>query len=204
MKDSEPDHPLEEFEDLGLRNFDFKNLPDTPAGCVFLQLWPGSIDKQLQYLNRRIKVDNHKAPRSKRDVKLVTELEFMHFIAILILASCYEDRGRNLWQDKGYDSYTTCPNIKSLTKMSYNRFNDIKNVFVYAFSDMDKNTSNDPWFLVRELISDFGLNRKKNIAASISKTLDESMSAYKPRTTKTGNLPNISFVKRKPKPLGSS
>eukprot|EP00873_Tetraselmis_striata_P006958 jgi/Tetstr1/427222/TSEL_017410.t1 len=29
------------------------------------------------------------------------------------------------------------------------------------------------------------------------------MSAYQPRSTKTGGLPNISFIKRKPKPLGT-
>ena len=34
-------------------------------------------------------------------------------------------------------------------------------------------------------------------------TLDESMSAYRPQTRKTGNLPNISFILRKPEPLGT-
>jgi hypothetical protein len=29
------------------------------------------------------------------------------------------------------------------------------------------------------------------------------MSSFKPRTSKTGGLPNISFIKRKPKPLGT-
>ena len=29
------------------------------------------------------------------------------------------------------------------------------------------------------------------------------MSPWKPRTTATGGLPNISFIKRKPKPLGT-
>ena len=33
--------------------------------------------------------------------------------------------------------------------------------------------------------------------------LDESMSAWKPRADKLGGLPNISFVMRKPKPLGT-
>lgn len=34
------------------------------------------------------------------------------------------------------------------------------------------------------------------------KAMDESMCAYQPRTTSTGGLPNISFMKRKPEPLG--
>ena len=35
------------------------------------------------------------------------------------------------------------------------------------------------------------------------KTLDESMSAFRPQKTKTGNLPNISFILRKQKNLGT-
>jgi hypothetical protein len=34
------------------------------------------------------------------------------------------------------------------------------------------------------------------------KMADESMSVYRPCTTKLGGLPNISFVLRKPEPLG--
>jgi hypothetical protein len=33
--------------------------------------------------------------------------------------------------------------------------------------------------------------------------MDESMSAFRPRTTKTGNLPHLSYVMRKPEPLGT-
>jgi hypothetical protein len=40
------------------------------------------------------------------------------------------------------------------------------------------------------------------INASKVKVIDESMCAYRPRTTATGGLPNISFIKQKPEPLG--
>ena len=33
--------------------------------------------------------------------------------------------------------------------------------------------------------------------------LYESMSAYRPRTTKTGGMPILSFIKRKPEHLGT-
>lgn len=39
-------------------------------------------------------------------------------------------------------------------------------------------------------------------AANI-KVLDETMSAYRPRTTKSGTLPYLSFILRKPEPLGT-
>jgi len=40
------------------------------------------------------------------------------------------------------------------------------------------------------------------INASKVKVVDESMCAYRPRTTATGGLPNISFIKQKLEPLG--
>jgi len=53
------------------------------------------------------------------------------------------------------------------------------------------------------LIVEFNGNRKKNVAASFFKLLDESMSAWYPRKTKTGGLPNISFILGQPEPLGT-
>jgi hypothetical protein len=41
------------------------------------------------------------------------------------------------------------------------------------------------------------------ITSSLWDILDESMSSYRPRTTATGSLPNISFIFRKPEPLGT-
>jgi len=38
---------------------------------------------------------------------------------------------------------------------------------------------------------------------SSTRVLDEAMSAYRPRTTKTGGLEHLSFVKRKPEDLGT-
>ena len=37
----------------------------------------------------------------------------------------------------------------------------------------------------------------------MKKVLDESMSALVPRTTATGGLPTISYIRRKPEPLGT-
>ena len=59
------------------------------------------------------------------------------------------------------------------------------------------------WWKVAYLVDGFNTNRKSTVAASRIKTLDESMSAFCPQTRKTGNLPNISFILRKPEPLGT-
>jgi len=57
--------------------------------------------------------------------------------------------------------------------------------------------------MISRLIDDFNNNRKKGVAASVIKVLDELMSAWRPRKNKTGGLPNISFILRKPEPLGT-
>jgi hypothetical protein len=46
-------------------------------------------------------------------------------------------------------------------------------------------------------------HQKKHIITSEKRVLDESMSAFRPRTTKLGGLPNISYILRKPEPIGT-
>ena len=43
----------------------------------------------------------------------------------------------------------------------------------------------------------------KNIDAGFLKVGDESMSAIRFRTTAKGNLPHLSYILRKPEPLGT-
>ena len=47
------------------------------------------------------------------------------------------------------------------------------------------------------------MNRLNLVVASNHLTMDELMSAWRPRTTKTGGLPNITHIPRKPEPLGT-
>ena len=57
--------------------------------------------------------------------------------------------------------------------------------------------------MARGTVAAFNANRRATIRRPLVLTVDESMSAYRPRTTATGGLPNISYVARKPKPLGT-
>ena len=59
------------------------------------------------------------------------------------------------------------------------------------------------WWKFAEAINSFNENRSENIMTSSDRILDESMSAFRPRTSKTGGLPNISYILRKPEPLGT-
>ena len=49
----------------------------------------------------------------------------------------------------------------------------------------------------------FNENRRLNIIHSGILVIDESMSAWKPKTTKTCGLPNLSCIPRKPRPIGT-
>ena len=91
--------------------------------------------------------------------------------------------------------------------MFYHRFNDIRSKFHFAFFDVTKSEpslpSFDPWYHVSKFVGEFNKNRFAQVASSRIKVLDESMSAWRPRKDKTGGLPNISYIKRKPEPLGT-
>jgi hypothetical protein len=80
------------------------------------------------------------------------------------------------------------------------RFKQIKQLMPKAFVGNDES---DPWNPIKALIDGFNNARAQNIAASYCKVHDESMSSWKTRTTKLGGLPFLSFILRKPKPLGT-
>lgn len=61
----------------------------------------------------------------------------------------------------------------------------------------------DPWWKFGSAVEEFNELRKTLIHPSNHVCLDELMSAWCPKTSKLGGLPNISFIKRKPQPLGT-
>ena len=52
-------------------------------------------------------------------------------------------------------------------------------------------------------INDFNSHRKNLLKCSNHLCFDEMMSTWRPRTSKTGGLPNITYIIRKPEPLGT-
>ena len=86
--------------------------------------------------------------------------------------------------------------------MKEHRFVDIKRYIPFLFSDASKKES-DPWWQICTGIENYNSNRKKTVKASPIKVFDESMSAFRPRTSRFGNLPHLSSIDRKPEPLGT-
>jgi hypothetical protein len=60
----------------------------------------------------------------------------------------------------------------------------------------------DPWWESSSAVQEFNQQQRNLIKASNWKVEDESMSAWCPRKTKMGGPPNISYIIRKPEPLG--
>jgi len=122
-------------------------------------------------------------------------------------ASCGKG-GYKLWEKKHHRKERTMTEpinigIGGKNIMAEHRFKFLKSVYPYAFQDKDAERAGDPWHMVLLAVDGYNENRKRTVAASVTKVMDESMSAFKPQSTKTGGLPNISFVQRKPRPLGT-
>ena len=132
-------------------------------------------------------------------MKSVTPHEFWKFWGIVLAAVLYGVGGSQLWK-KNTIGLVQAPNMGRWMK-EY-RFKEIKSLVRYMYRDEDRRES-DPWWEFVQAVEDFNENRRKTVAASLWKVFDESMSAWCPQTTKTGGLPNISFVERKPEPLGT-
>jgi len=144
-------------------------------------------------------------------IKAVSANEFFVFLGIIIISGAVGKGGKSLFEkdsDRLKDGiYRLSPVIDLSPYMSMRWFEDIKSYFPQAFADFDKanprEANHDPWYKFSKFIAAFNYNRAKMIVASVIKLLDESMSAWCPRKDKTGGLPNIPFILRKPEPLGT-
>jgi len=155
-------------------------------------------------LNRWVEKSNAEAQERRKVMKEVNHREYHHFLAILLYGCGFDESGKDLWGVKtDYPSVYGSPDLKQYTKMSFDRFKAIKSIFHLCFTDPSTVDKSDPWWEIRSMVDMFNANRKAKVAASVYKVMDESMSSFRPQTSKTGNLPHLSFILRKPKPLGT-
>ncbi|CAB9527834.1 unknown protein [Seminavis robusta] len=223
VEDSEPDsEEMEDYDTIGLVGFDFTRFSEQkieetidtlayeyPFMKLLQYMWPGNPKEQVVLMNKAIDVENEDRKKKKRQlVKPVTEHEYWKFIGVLISAAAFRLGGHQLWEkESGRLHWTVTDPIdlgcKGQGIMPFYRFKDLKSMFPSAFQDMDAKEKKDPWSMVRGILNGYNDKRARVIAASIRKIMDESMSAYKPQTTKTGNIPHLSYIDRKPEPLGT-
>lgn len=166
----------------------------------------GNWKEQLQNLCKHI---DKMCREKKKSIARPSEYEWWAWWGIIFAACPAGKSGKFLFQNISKHGFKSLVLNRvdfghgpdGLNIMSWNRFKILREAMPFSF--YDHSGKDDPYHPIKLLIDGFNDNRKKNIASSIVIIIDESMSNLQPRTTKTSLLPNISFIFRKPKPLGS-
>ncbi|KAL3913371.1 MAG: hypothetical protein SGARI_000690, partial [Bacillariaceae sp.] len=206
VRDSIADNPVVDYQQHGVVGFDFaakfesskfqsEDSPgyDYPFLSLLQHLWPGNWRTHLLRLNTAIENDNS-TQSNKRKISIVSggkklfqsSKEPRRFAPVVDLSIDKEK----------YDERTGKAGKKI---MSWDRFKKLRERMYLAFYDDD---AADPWHPIKALVVEYNDNRKKLVAASVILVLDEAMCNFQPRTTKSSLLPFLSFIFRKPKPLG--
>jgi len=86
--------------------------------------------------------------------------------------------------------------------MKHYRFKHFRKFIVHIWEDESGKETNE-WWRFQGAVDEFNHLRKNRLLSGFWMLIDESMSAWRPRTSPTGNLPNISFIFRKPENLGT-
>lgn len=161
---------------------------------AWLELFPGDIDQHVQRISAAMKRSN---PRSED----LTLGEYVVFHSLFLAATLQLQSGHALWdKPKKHCRFRKHPDFGEY--MARNRFDDIKAALVYAVGD-PSNAAEDEWWEIRPLVSDFSENRRRKVVKSEVQVPDEAMSAFCPRSTPSADLAHLSYVERKPKPLGT-
>ncbi len=170
----------------------------------FIQRWKNKLKK----LNEAVAELNTKERAAR--IQPFSEKEFLIGLGITIAAAGFNCRGCELWakaskQDPQVSDPKTWGNIIPSPDfgryMGENRFKEYHKLIATIWQD--KNIKEcDPWWEFSAAVKEFNQQPSDSIKASQWKVEDESMSAWCPRKSKTGGLPNISYVIRKPEPLG--
>ena len=145
---------------------------------------------------------------AKKKVRPFSEQEFLSGLGVFIGAAEFGIQGMNLWREgdqvgqevEEWQSMVPHPESDKIIKLY--RWKECRAFLPYAFQSQKLKDENDPWWRFEGAIQEFNNNRFDRIQSARWVCIDESMSAWRPRTTPTGGLPNISFILRKPEPLG--
>ena len=170
---------------------------------LFLRLHRCSPAEAVRKINEAIAA-------AKIAMRPVTEHEYLLFRGLCLLGTLSDEAGVELWT-KGSIGMLRRPDFGQY--MSLSRFKEIKRVRVFINTNLQL-IATDPWAMIDEGIKKFNFKRAELITHGPELKEDESMSASQPRTSKTGlgrdvgairvpHMPHLSYVQRKPKPLGS-
>ena len=109
----------------------------------------------------------------------------------------------SLWKQGPSYGFRDYPNFAQYVPKNY--FKAFVHAFPFMWADrrywyMSRNDL--PWDVFQPFVNEYNLMRRK-MTDVFYMVLDESMSGWRPKTTQTGGLPNITFEPRKPVNLGT-
>lgn len=87
--------------------------------------------------------------------------------------------------------------------MKHYRFKHFRS-FVTSIWEDESTMKTDPWWRFQPAVDEFNELRRDRFSFSVWSIADECMSAWRPRTSALGRLPNISYIARKPENLGET
>eukprot|EP00873_Tetraselmis_striata_P026382 jgi/Tetstr1/446646/TSEL_034167.t1 len=108
----------------------------------------------------------------------------------MLASTHYQDGGLGMWSRTSH-GITSAPNFGRF--MSFVRFHGIRFMLPCAKTDLPS-VHKDGWAWFRQAVAEFSTNREAVLGVLRDATLDEYMSAWLPWTSKTGGLPNLSFI----------
>ena len=190
----------EKDEDVGLKNFNFclnevLDLRGRQSRINFLKLLfaflPGNIYHLLLKMNARIEEDNK--DRRKDRVLPVCPREFAVFLGVMFVPVMEGKKGKDLWMGNCDDGEGYRSQIDVSRFMTKHRHSQLRKYFSYLYANEAKRTT-DPWWMATDAISAFNHNRRESFSQSQYEVIDESMSAFRPRTTKTGKLFHLFYM----------
>ena len=170
---------------------------------MFLLLSPQKWETDLEKMNEAIREHNG-LPSTVRPIKVFTVHEYCTCRALMIAAVCWSEKGDALFpngEDTDFASLASSPNFSQYIKEF--RFKEYRRFIPAAMASKDRQIAGDPWWQFSEYVDHFNETQLREVNFSLWHILDETMSALRPRKSKTGNLPNITFLLRKPEPLGT-
>jgi hypothetical protein len=170
-----------------------------PCLKLLIHFWPGDWKQRWRKLKAAFKVKNalriRLAGKKAKKLRSPSQNEFWRFIGLILAGGVNGQGGTGLWESR--EKQLHCGVREFSDPPDAGRFMPLT-----RFEEMAQDNY-DPWCPIIALVEDLNLNRQNTACSSNIKTMDESMSGWKPRKNKLDGPPNISFILRKPVPLGT-
>jgi hypothetical protein len=177
-----------------VREFMLRNLTvsdDTTELELFHLLLPVTAEELLECVKFRA------AEASDKYGRFWFKEHIMAYFVCLFGAAQFKP-GTDLWA-KTTNGTMPAPNFGQY--LSHDRYQRIARYLARGPQGVENLLPNDPWAQFRWLVDGFNNVRQRELQCSGRLNPDESMFAWKGKSG-VGGIPHLSFIKRKPKPLG--